>query len=522
MNEDSRSLWSASGPWRAIVLLTAACLALGLLGAPWRGQQAAQPAAAGSYASSPPAAPGAGSGSTPAPATPGAVIAGGAAPPQAGDADRIEATGSAVLRTGPNAPAPAQPPRSSLGVVWSQGSGRMPGPAISGGGLILGYGGWGARSVGHVDRGVTTGKHYWELTFSAQPGETHPQSWTSAGIIGLSPTPDMSDLMRLHEAGSLVLEVGRDKSVRNGDVLMFALDAENRLGYWGLNGAWRNGVPGERGGTPLTLRSGQQFMATGSAAAPKAGGPEGDRWIANFGATAYRYPVPAGFGPYAVGRNAQAAAATAAPAPGQLPPEALLGKSFEGSVDVSGETVPLPQGRWTVLAHFRGNAGQTGDAVLLGQLQGKEMRRMVAVQAARARRPVGATTFRGCLRQDVFFQSNDAGRTDAPSCWWVNHTTGTWDEQTLFKAARLELDQRGVQASSVWLNVGFYRSDADGFAVAFYYFDPGEEGIRSQPYLWSQSEWHKSRIDADAARSAYARKLVDWGRTWAPVFFASR
>lgn len=517
MTPETDSLWEASPAWRRLLLLAGALLVLGLLGAPWQAHHTGPlpTAAAPSYQPQPPVRT-----ITTTPPSGGFAVV---APPPNLQSDMIDPSPRMVAPLSlPQAPAAPPSRQSTSSVVWSSDNGRMPGPSVSGGGLILFTANGGTRT-GYASRGVARGRHYWELTLSTQPGETFPETWSAAGVVPRSPQQPESRMLIVagvgRDNGGLVIPVGRDRTVRGGDVLMLALDADQKIGYWGVNGQWRNGTPGGAGGTQLSLAPGEQFYPFGNVTSPKGNGPEGDRWIANFGGSRFRYPVPAGFDAYGTsGGGSQAAAAQAT----QPAPDSVLGKTLDGTVQVSGQTIPLPQGTWTVLAHFKGSAARPGDTMLLGQLRGNTVRKLVEVHAARVPRPGAQPTFRSCLRQDVLHQSNDDARADAPRCWWVNHAVGLWDNEPMFQAARPELERRGIQPSPVLLNVGFYRSDADGFATAFYFFDPAEAGILSQGNHWDLSEWHKSRFAADPQRADYVRKLVDWGRDWAPIYFVSK
>lgn len=388
--------------------------------------------------------------------------------------------------------------------------------------MIVSHASAGPSSTAWAARGVITGRHYWELTLAAQPGESFASTWTSAGIAARQPGDENVRLRttRIAKTGELIVQPGRDRSIINGDTLMFAIDADRRMGYWGHNGQWRNGVPGESDGTPLRLEAGEQFFAFAGASGAHNKGPEGDRWVANFGGRRFKYAIPAGYDSYGASAGAQLVVAPSPAHAGEAgsTPGRLSGQMLQGVVQVGGQAVPLPAGQWRVLAAFKGSASSPAEAVLLGQFAGKAMYRMVAVNAAKG---ASATVpYRSCLRQDVFFQSNQDARADVTDCWWVNHATQLWEQQNLFKAGQLELAKLGIQPSAVFINVGFHRSGPDGFVTAFYYFDPLEDGFTSSAVQWDRSEWHKSRIDAD--RTAYARRLVEWGRNWLPIFHASR
>ncbi|WP_374665494.1 hypothetical protein [Ramlibacter sp.] len=529
------SLWREASSWRWIVVLAIVSAGLGLLGSPWR---ANVPTSGGPATYAPPAAPAPPPGAGAPTST--AVTPAQTSPQAAGsDAQAPSRVAQPATPAPSPTPAPAVPPpvtaqrQSPSTVVWAMSTGPIGGPPISGGGLITSSLPGGGSAPAVATKGLSSGRHYWEVMLAVQPGEPFASTWTAAGVVARKPEDEARDLIFRIKGSrdtSTVFQItpGRDRSIVNGDVLMFALDVDKRLMFWGHNGQWRNGVPGEAGGTQMKLAPGEQFFAFAEAAKPgRDGTPDSDRWIANFGGQKFKYALPAGFDSYGTtGRAIAAGATSVAPAtaramPAAAPPpiDTLIGKVMQGSVEVGSQSVPLPDGPWTVLAHFKGGAGGQLDSMVLGQLARKTLRRLVVAQAGPGTRPALP---RSCVRQDILFNSNPTGGADMAQCWWINHATSIWGDHNLFRSAQLELEQRGIQASSVFINVGFHRSTPRGHATVFYYFDPLEEGQRSAATSWAASEWHKSRIEADPARQAYVQKLTDWGHSWAPIFYASR
>ncbi len=520
---DEESLWRSSGTWRWTVCLATLALGLGFIGAPWQ-PRAAGPLAAAKY--TPPAGD-----PTPAQAPPpGPAVS----PPPVRGADGMDVAASTTQPLQSTTPPPPSTGgrQSFSSVAWNS----VPGAGtVSGGGLIAAHCCAGPGSTVWATRAVSGGRHYWELTLSTQPGEPKPSTWSSAGIAGHDETKRHMGILRPQRpgvsSGRLSVDVGRDGSIRGGDVLMFAVDADRKLGYWGVNGQWRNGTPGETGGTSLELAPGEQLKPYAIPASPRGGAVEGDRWLANFGASKFRFAVPAGFDSYgasssassiAPGRPSTAALPPTAPAPPAVP-DSMMGKLFQNTVIVGGQTVPLPEGRWQTLAHFKGSAQAPGDAMLLGRVADNQVKALVAVHAHRAAAP-GAPpkVLKGCQREDVIFYSGPDAQPDLVRCWWVNHATNVWQDQPLFRAAQLELTQRKIEFSGVYLNVAFYRATPEGFATTFYYVDPAGAGIDSRQGAWSESEWRKDRLAADGTRAAFAEKTVNWGRDWAPIYFASK
>lgn len=193
--------------------------------------------------------------------------------------------------------------QSYSNVVWSnKGSDLTGASSVTGGGLVANYCCAGAFSTTWASKGVTHGKHYWELILSVRPGEQHADAWTASGVAAVQEGKGDSYSVARAVTGSantLAVSAGRDKSIVNGDTLMFALDADQRIVYWGVNGQWRNGEPGSHGGTNLVLTQNAVFKPFASlSASSNKNTPEGDRWIANFGGKPFRYPIPPEYDSY--------------------------------------------------------------------------------------------------------------------------------------------------------------------------------------------------------------------------------
>lgn len=208
---------------------------------------------------------------------------------------------------------------------------------------------------------------------------------------------------------------------------------------------------------------------------------------------------------------------------GQLATSSPVNKIFDGEITVAGQRIPLPPGRWKGLAFFRGplNTAQ-GDSVVLGQIEQNMVTGIIAVNAyTHAVGNTGFPEFSGCNRTDYVHLSRQINNTfGLQRCWWINHGTNIWD-QALFRAAKSVLSEQGASPPMVLVNVAFRRASANGFATTFYYFNPEAVGILSQATTWSESEWHKSRLSTDPKRVEYVKKLLNWGNSWASLYYAS-
>lgn len=511
------SLWSESAAWRWLFAAAVLCSALVFIGHPWRSQAIRDAALLSAFDPSKVLKP-----SNP--------VAAASEPRQRQQLPERNAPPDQIARSSP--PPPPVPVQSQ--VVWN----NTRGGTISGAGLIAAYCCTESFSAVIASKPVTSGRHYWELTLTVKPGELFPDTWTDAGVTTDSrtlanspPRPQEPGLQRAGQASLSILGLGQQRHYRTGDVFMFALDADRGLLYYGVNGQWKNGRPGEAGGEAAGV-AGSSFtpFATISAVPAKSAPEESDRWAANFGGSSYKYPVPPTFSAYA----ASAALPRAAPAmplrtsgqqPSPLTPDRAqspLYGIFEGEFTVSGQRIPLPNGKWLGLAYFRGQADTTnGDTVVLGRVEKNRVTGIIAINAySSTGQNNGFPAFKACDRSDYVHINRQANEAFGPQrCWWINHASQIWD-QPIFRAARTVLEERGVAIPSVLVNVGFRRANAKQFCTAFYLYNPEAASISSQSTTWNMSEWHKDRISLDARRVDYVKNLRDWGNDWAPAFYA--
>jgi len=417
--------------------------------------------------------------------------------------DQIDVHDLEVVLPATAKPDRAPPTSSRSRAVWSNASG-----AVSGGGLTAEYCCAGASSTIVADTPVTRGRHYWEVTLST--GGTRPDTYTNIGVIAGAANnrevlPDPRPGHGSNNSAWLIRWNEWDR-YHNGDVVMVALDADMRVVYFGLNGAWLTGDPEQGGGTPIGA-DGSPLIAAVTVSS-SSGRSVRDRWIANFGASAFQYRPPNGYGAY----GARGAPVTAVSGDGtsSLP-------AFESEVVVGGRKVPLPEGRWLELARFK-DSRSVREVALLGRAESSRLVEMVAIEASNA---TSYPRFPGCDRTDylaVDVSSNEPSA--AQRCWWVNHAVGLWRDQTAFRVARDA--SRSLVMPDAMISVSFHEAGPKGAITVHYYFDPTQRGIDTPLTSWSDSPWHRDRVAADPARKDYIADRVDWGKTWAKIVSAYR
>ena len=525
MDPNPDSLWARSTAWRWLVAGASVGTVFILLARPWQTHSGPLLDDTAKFDSTV-VDSGGSSGSVPVASAPTSNAGAGDADASLGSGPPPQAT------TAPVAPEPTGylPPVRS-GVVWSNKTG-----SVTGNGLIAAYCCAGGSSAVYANTSVRSGRHYWELTLSVGTGKEHPSTATTAGVAAaeLAENPYIDYMRSVVRASAVTdgptvsIHWGEWDRYRTGDVFMFALDADRGVLVYGVNGSWLSGQPGSTG-ERLSGSPGSPVLAFVGASGTS-GQPEGDRWIANFGATAFKYPIPAGYGAYAAGGSAgpsmrQTSTTTRASDP-PTAPTTSMSKSFQSQVAVGGQTIPLPDGVWHQLAFFRGQVGSAnGDTMILGQIEGDRMARIIAINAFKhsGGTRAGFAQFVACERSDYLFIDKTINEPfGKQQCWWVNHGVNLWGEQPIFRAARAVIDGMHVSVSNFMINVAAHRADDTGFITVFHYFDPAAKGIQSSNASWRDSEWAKTRIDSDPRRVAYVKELHTWGRNWVPVIFAYR
>lgn len=141
----------------------------------------------------------------------------------------------------------------------------------------------GARAT----RGFRKGKAYAEISFRAkQPGGV-PDTWTNAAMTSARHMSSVSTGAALFSfAGSHT-----KGQVKDGDVVGVALDLDEYVLYWHLNGEWRTGRPGSGIGEPV-LYPGEEYFIVVSVQSKAEG------WRINFGASPFHFAAPSGYPAY--------------------------------------------------------------------------------------------------------------------------------------------------------------------------------------------------------------------------------
>jgi hypothetical protein len=216
---------------------------------------------------------------------------------------------------------------------------------------------------------------------------------------------------------------------------------------------------------------------------------------------------------------------------------ALLGRTYSGSIDVNGFHLPLPAGKWAVLANIRvGKTDAPGLGLFLGHI---EHRRLVAGLRVFALKSVdlpgrGFPSVQGCVPGNPRYNAMDVAAMTPfghQACWLISNLYTPpylqWADRAV-KIAQLDriaagdMAAKGVTYPQDLMSVEFYRAEKWGLVQADYLFSPDSEGIRSSDVVsYTDSDWYPSKIGRFPEKMAYIEKLKSWAQTSWPKFDAA-
>jgi len=203
---------------------------------------------------------------------------------------------------------------------------------------------------------------------------------------------------------------------------------------------------------------------------------------------------------------------------------ALAGTEVEGSFVLSGKVFPLPEGKFVLLAGYetQTKSQPTGNMlratskvanVVLAQTEGSALRMLVWARAnvdrARTR-----WADEPCKRTDTLFRLDRAKSFSyRQDCVMINHRVNLLKNPgERWIDVRNALASRGVALPiPVVVDATIFRIDEFQLYAISYWVNPEAFGFRpGKGTSWKTSEWHKSAIDNDPQRSAFAKSFTDW------------
>lgn len=212
---------------------------------------------------------------------------------------------------------------------------------------------------------------------------------------------------------------------------------------------------------------------------------------------------------------------------------AMLGPTYSASITSTGFTVPLPQGKWVVLARSTVKLPTaSGMAYYLGQIENKRLVGAVKFFAAKSITSSGqgfpeakACSQPNASRSYVYIEGRILP-SEHQLCWIIQnyYSSGLqyWADRaanlpSLERAAGGDLSAKGVSFPQDLINVRFTLSDKSNFLEVDYLFSPETSGIKSHVVPAVQdSDWTAQNVQQYPEKLAYIAKMKVWGQAFWP------
>lgn len=212
---------------------------------------------------------------------------------------------------------------------------------------------------------------------------------------------------------------------------------------------------------------------------------------------------------------------------------ALIGHLYSGTVVAAGYTVPLPDGKWALLANGRltRKSGPPGVIYYLGKIEHKKLMGAAIIYALKdPGATIDANTYSvspGCARKSASYlvkTSHDGDNALPNNCWYVDqYFAGEmqhWADKgyhmdNLVRAAAGDLAAKGVELPQDLPFVRYLFAEKTGLLYAEFKFNPEADGITS-PIVpdFLDSDWAPANIGRHPEKVAYQVKLKAWGESF--------
>jgi hypothetical protein len=211
--------------------------------------------------------------------------------------------------------------------------------------------------------------------------------------------------------------------------------------------------------------------------------------------------------------------------------KAVLGRTFQSTLLVSGFQVPLPPGEWAILAKgtLTGNVHpeNKGNIYFLGHIVRKRLVGAIWVQAMHSP-GFGFEHNQNCTNPDNLYVLDQSVGVEHQACMWIRSFFSAdmqqWADKTahldqLARAAGRDLAAKGVTYPQELVTVGFQRAEKWGEITAGYLFSPEKDGISSSiAPSYRDSEWYKANLQRYPEKLAYVTRLQQWAMSFSPKF----
>jgi hypothetical protein len=194
--------------------------------------------------------------------------------------------------------------------------------------------------------------------------------------------------------------------------------------------------------------------------------------------------------------------------------QVAVGSTVGQTIDMGSRSVPLPQGRWTVVSEEGADSRAKVRRVVIAELEHNVLSRWMYVATSVENNRDGWKRNKSvCDRKNAHFAYSDSNNTDKDiECWIVNHygmTMGNDPHQAWISFYRWS-DTQGRPNTAVGLEYYFVKNG--DFLLVGFYANPVIDGFPDTPTgEWRGNPWHPDIASKDPKRLAYLKALKAMG-----------
>lgn len=204
-----------------------------------------------------------------------------------------------------------------------------------------------------------------------------------------------------------------------------------------------------------------------------------------------------------------------------------IGTEVEGKARIGRYEVPLPPGRWTLIAAHEtisrpidGSSGRATGHAILARIEGNRLVGYISALGPMTPNNVHRLWDMECRRTDLYFVESDPNNNpQIQTCFSVYHMTRTWTAAPnlgpLHTAAYEWLNARPeIRKPSTMIVSRHSNARNSDYVQVEYNFSPESYGFApSRDRSWAGNDWHRDKLKHDPTRDAFAQAVLAWAKT---------
>lgn len=203
--------------------------------------------------------------------------------------------------------------------------------------------------------------------------------------------------------------------------------------------------------------------------------------------------------------------------------EQFTGKTFNNYIEISQETLLLPDGLWRGLGYVENPSKRGKDQFLvLSQEDKNRLSALMVIRLQTVKDNQGFSQYSACNQPADYAHSVRENEPLGPQlCYWANHVSTPW-QQPIYKLAASRLAALEVNLPDSVFSTGFHKADTNTSITTLYYFPPNISTQSTSANDWSLSPWNPAQINNYPEHLDFVKERTGWAADWFQLFSASQ